>query len=55
MQIFQETNRSQTYFTTPDEQVSADKVVRLMDAFIDKLDLQKLGITGTVFISVNKQ
>jgi transposase len=48
MQFIQGTNRQQTYFTTPDEQVSADNVVRLMDAFIDKLDLQKLRFTGTV-------
>jgi transposase len=48
MQFIQGTNRHQTYFTTPDEQVSADNAVRLMDAFIDKLDLQKLGFTGTV-------
>jgi hypothetical protein len=48
MQYIQGTNRHQTCFTTPDEQVSADNAVRLMDAFIDKLDLQKLGFTGTV-------
>ena len=48
MQFIQGNNRHQTYFTTPDEQVSADNAVRLMDAFIDKLDLQKLGFTGTV-------
>ena len=41
-------NRHQTYFTTPDDQVSADNAVRLMDAFIDKLNLQKLGFIGTV-------
>jgi hypothetical protein len=45
MQFIQGTNRQQTYFTTPDEQVSADNAIRLMDAFIDKLDLQKLGFT----------
>ena len=48
MQFIQGSNRHQTYFTTPDDQVSADNVVRLMDAFIDKLDLHKLGFTGTV-------
>jgi len=48
MQFIQGNNRHQTYFTTPDEQVSADNAVRLIDAFIDKLDLQKLGFTGTV-------
>jgi len=48
MQYIQGSNRHQTYFSTLDEQVSADNAVRLMDAFIDKLDLQKLGFTGTV-------
>jgi transposase len=48
MQFIQGNNRHQTYFTTPDDQVSADNAARLMDAFIDKLDLQKLGFTGTV-------
>jgi hypothetical protein len=55
MQFIQRTNRHQTYFTTPDEQVSADNAVRLMDAFIEKLDLQKLGFTDTVSMSVNKE
>jgi len=48
MQFIQGNNRHQTCFTTPDDQVSADNAVRLMDAFIDKLDLQKLGFTCTV-------
>lgn len=47
-QFIQGNNRHQTYFTTPDDQVSADNLVRLIDAFIDKLDLQKLGFSGTV-------
>ena len=48
MQFIQGNNRHQTYFSTPDDQVSADNAVRLIDAFIDKLDLHKLGFTGTV-------
>ena len=48
MQFIQGNNRHQTYFTTPDEQVGADNAVRLIDAFIDKLDVQQLGFTGTV-------
>ena len=48
MQFIQGINRHQTYFTTADEQVSAHNAVRLMDAFIDKIDLQKLGFTNTV-------
>lgn len=42
------TNRCQSYFSTLEAQVSADNAVRLMDAFIDKLDLEKLGFTKTV-------
>ena len=48
MQFIIGNNRHQTFFSTPDEQVSNDNAARLMDAFIDKLDLQKLGFTGTV-------
>ena len=48
MQFIQGTNRHQSYFTTADEQVSATNAVRLMDAFIDKLELQKLGFINTV-------
>jgi len=43
MQFIQGNNRHQTFFITLEEQVSADNAVRLMDAFVDKLDLQKLG------------
>ena len=47
------TNCCQSYFNTLEAQVSADNAVRLMDAFIDKLDpiaigLEKLGVTKTV-------
>ena len=48
MQFIQGSNRNQTYFATLDEQVSGDNPARLIDAFIDKLDLQKLGFMGTV-------
>ena len=41
-------NNHQTYFSTLEDQVSADNPVRLMNAFINKLDLQNLGFTGTV-------
>ena len=47
MQFITGTNRHQTYFSTLEDQVTADNPVRLMDAFIDKLDLQKLGFTNT--------
>ena len=48
MQFIQGNNRHQTYFSTLEDQVSADNPVRLMDAFIDKLDLQKLGFNKTI-------
>ena len=48
MQYIQGNNRNQTYFITLDDQLAADNPVRLIDAFVDKLDLQKLGFTGTV-------
>ena len=48
MQFIIGQQRHQTYFSTLEAQVSADNAVRLMDAFIDKLDLQKLGFSKTV-------
>ena len=48
MQFIQGSNRHQSYFSTLDEQVSADNGVRLIDAFIDKLELQQLGFGNTV-------
>ena len=48
MQFIIGNNRHQTFFSTLDDQVSNDNAARLMDAFIDKLDLQKLGFSGTV-------
>jgi len=48
LQFIQGNNRHQSYITTPDEQVSADNVIRIINAFIEKLDLLKLGFTGTV-------
>ena len=48
MQYIQGNNRHQTYFASLEDQVSADNPVRLIDAFIDKLDLQKLGFNTTV-------
>ncbi len=47
MQFIEGTRRNQTYFSTLDDQVSANNPVRLIDAFVDKLELQKLGFTNT--------
>ena len=49
------THRHQTYFATLDDQVSADNAARLIDAFVDKLDLAKLGFTNTVHKSEGRQ
>lgn len=38
-------DRRQTIFTTLEDQVSADNPVRLMDAFVSKLDMEKLDFT----------
>ncbi len=48
MQFITGNNRHQSYFSTLEDQVAADNPVRLMDAFIDKLDLEKLGFSKTV-------
>ena len=48
MQFIQGINRHQTYFTTVDEQIGSDNAVRLIDAFIDKLDLVQLGFAGII-------
>ena len=48
MQFIQGQPRQQTYFSTLEDQVATDNPVRLIDAFIDKLDLQKLGFQKTV-------
>ncbi|MBC7424357.1 MAG: transposase [Ferruginibacter sp.] len=48
IQFIQGNNRHQTYFSTLDEQVTADNAVRLIDAFINKLDVQQLGFSRIV-------
>jgi len=48
MQYIQGNNRNQTYFITLDDQLATDNPVRLIDAFVDKLDLQKLSFGKTV-------
>ena len=48
MQFITGQPRQQTYFSTLEDQVGSDNAVRLIDAFIDKLDLQKLGFSKPV-------
>ena len=45
------TNRHQSYFSSLEDQVATDNAVRLMDAFVNKLDLEKLGFTKPVYKS----
>ncbi len=48
MQCIQGNNCHQTYFSTLEDQVGADNPLRLIDAFIDKLELRKPGLTNTI-------
>ncbi len=48
MQFIQGSDRNQTYFVTLKDQVSSENQLRLIDAFINKPDLHKLGFTNTV-------
>ena len=47
MQYIQGSNRHQSYFSTLEAQVATDNAVRLVDAFIDKLDLPQLGFASS--------
>ena len=47
MEFIQGNNRRQSYFTTLEDQVEPDNPVRLIDAFVDKLDILRLGFTNT--------
>ena len=48
MQFITGDNRHQTFCSTLENQVSTDNPVRLIDAFIDKLDLAKMVFIKTV-------
>ncbi len=48
MQFIQGTNRHQTCFSTLEQQVAANNPVRIIDSFVNKLDLQKLGFSHTI-------
>lgn len=44
MKIIQGISRQQIQFTSLDERVAADSPVRILDAFVERLDLSKIGI-----------
>src|SRR5260370_2900282 len=44
MKTIQGTSRQQMQFTSLDEQVAANNPVRILDAFVEKFDLSKIGI-----------
>jgi transposase len=48
MQFITGSNRHQSYFATLEDHVAPDNPVRLIDAFTDKVELQKLGFSNTV-------
>ena len=48
MQFITGNNRHQTFFSTLEEQVAADNYERLIDAFIDKIDLAQMTFTKTM-------
>ena len=51
MEFIQGSNRQQSYFSFLEQQVSSHNAVRLMDVFVEKLDLLQLGFTSTVYKS----
>jgi transposase len=51
MEFIQGSSRRQSYFSTLEDQVSPDNAVRLIDAFIEKVDLQRLGFSSTALKS----
>jgi len=44
MKIIEGTSRHQMQFISLDEQIAADNLVRIVDAFVEKLELSKIGI-----------
>ena len=54
-ELYTGTHRHQTYIATLDDKKPVDNFVRLIDAFLDKLDLSKLGFTNTVYKSEGRQ
>jgi hypothetical protein len=52
MQYIQGSSRHQTYFSTLENQVGPDNPIRLIDGFVDKLHLQKLGFFSSRWSSL---
>ncbi len=48
MQYIQDNSRFQTYFSSLEEQIAPDNSVRLIDWFINKLELNKLVFSKTI-------
>jgi transposase len=48
MQFITGNDRHQTYFSSLEQQVGTDNPVRLIDAFVNKLELEKLGFSNTM-------
>ena len=48
MQFINGNNRHQTFFSSLKKNLSIDNTVRLIDAFIDKPDYEKMGFTKTI-------
>ena len=44
MRTKESTSRSQIQFSSLDDQIASDNPVRIIDAFVEKLDWQKLAI-----------
>lgn len=44
MKIIQGISRQQMQFSSFDDQITADNPVRILDVFVEKLDLNKLGM-----------
>jgi hypothetical protein len=55
MQFIHGYNRHQTTFSTLDNQIEANNAARLMDAFVDKLNLIKPGFDKIVHKSEERQ
>ena len=47
MNIIQEITRHQMQFNSLDDFIGTENAVRIIDAFLEKLDLVKLGISST--------